>query len=41
MGAKPDSEKFRSFAIAFLKEAKEDIGSANDLFENKRNSNLR
>lgn len=31
-----DSEKFRNFAIAFLKEAKEDIETAEELLENKR-----
>ncbi len=36
MGNTEDSERFRSFAIAFLKEAKEDIEAAEELLENKR-----
>ena len=38
MGTEQDSGKFRNFAIAFLKEAKEDIDSGEDLFECKRYS---
>lgn len=31
-----DSQKFKSFALAFLKEAKEDLEVAKELIENKR-----
>ena len=35
-----DSEKFRRFALAFLKEAKEDLEIAKDLLEDKRYSRV-
>src|SRR3989344_7003078 len=38
MGDAKDSDRFRSFAIAFLKEAKEDIVTAEEILENKRYS---
>ena len=38
MGIKKDSEKFRSFALAFLSEAKEDVETAEELLESKRYS---
>lgn len=40
MGTEENSEKFKSFAIAFLKEAKEDLRSGEDLFECKRYSRV-
>ena len=38
MGAEKDSKKFRSFALAFFKEAKEDMETADELLESKRYS---
>jgi len=38
MENKKDSEKFVKFAIAFLKEAKEDIDTAEELLEKRRYS---
>lgn len=40
MGNKEDSKKFRSFALAFLKEAKEDLESADELLEKKKYSRV-
>ena len=40
MGNEESSKKFRNFAIAFLKEAKEDIATAKDLLERKRYSRV-
>jgi HEPN domain-containing protein len=40
MESEQDGKKFRDFAIAFLKEAKEDIESARDLLEKKRYSRV-
>ncbi len=38
MGNTEDSKKFRSFAVAFLKEAKEDAETAEELRRSKRHS---
>jgi len=40
MGDKQDSEKFRNFALAFLREAKEDLESAEDLLDSERYSRV-
>jgi|SRR3989344_2552446 len=40
MGNEKNSDKFRSFALAFLREAKEDIETAEELLENKRYSRV-
>ena len=40
MGDKQDSEKFRKFALVFLKEAKEDLESAEDLLDSGRYSRV-
>lgn len=38
MGNEKNSEKFEAFALAFLKESKEDLDTAKELIENKRYS---
>lgn len=38
MGNEKDSQRFRDFAVAFMKEAKEDIETAKELIESKRYS---
>ncbi len=40
MATQQGGGKFRNFAVAFLKEAKEDLESGEDLFENKRYSRV-